>query len=344
MKIEMPFNLFPRDLALDLGTANTLIYAKGLGIMLSEPSMIALSEKGPRVLAVGKRAKDIYGKNPKDVKAIRPLKDGVIADIEATQLMISAFLQRVMRRRCLVRPRIIACVPSGITPVERRAVFDSMIRAGARKVYLIEEPMAAAIGAKLPIEEPIGNMIVDIGGGTTEVAIITSYGVESWDSIRIAGDEMDESIRALIKQKYNLRIGIFDAEKIKMEIGSAVSLAKELKMEVKGKDLRIGLPKVIAITSEGIREALNGPLHAIVDLIRRTLERTAPELAGDIWERGIVLAGGGALIQGLPYYLEREIGVPFRLAEDPLAAIVRGAGRVLEEFTKYRQVCLNHSV
>lgn len=338
-----PFRLFAKDIALDLGTANTLIYLKGLGVVLDEPTMIAISSREAKVLAVGKRAKEIYGKNPKDIQVIRPIKDGSIADIEAAQLMINIFLQKAIQRRCLLRPRIISCVPSGITAVERAAVIDSMRQAGARNIYLIEEPMAAAIGEGLPVDEAVGNMIVNIGGGMTEVAIITSYGVESWDSIRIAGNEMDESIQALFKQKYDLQIGIFDAERVKIGIGSAIPLQEEITMEVRGKSFQESLPRIITTSSGSIREALEGPLHAISDLIRRTLERTAPELAGDIYDRGIVLSGGGGLLRGLDTYLREVIHLPFHVAKDPLTAAVRGAGMVLDEFSQYHRVCTEYN-
>jgi rod shape-determining protein MreB and related proteins len=333
--------MFSNDLAVDLGTANTLVYVRGEGIVLNEPSIVAIHQADHSVLAVGHDAKAMLGRTPGNIVAIRPLKDGVIADFDVTEKMLHYFINKVHRRRTLVRPRIVVGVPSGITQVEKRAVRDSAMQAGAREVYLIEEPMAAAIGAGLPIQEPGGNMIVDIGGGTTEVAVISLAGVVFSRSVRVAGDKMDEAIIQHIKRKYNLLIGERTAELIKITIGSAYPGNEIQTMEIKGRDLVAGVPKIIEITDEEIREALMEPVHQVVESVRIALERTPPELASDIVEKGIVLAGGGALLRNLDVLLREETGLPVTLADDPLTAVVMGAGKVLDELSLLRDVTVD---
>jgi rod shape-determining protein MreB len=330
-----------RDLAIDLGTANTLIYIRGTGIVSNEPSVVAVQQDardGRRVLAVGKEAKAMLGRTPGNIVAIRPMKDGVIADFEITAAMLKYFINSTHNRRRFVRPRIIVGVPSGITEVERRAVREAAESAGAREVYLIEQPIAAAIGAGLPITEPSGNMILDIGGGTCDVAVISLGGIVCSRSVRIAGDKMDEAIIQYIKRKYNLLIGERTGEMIKIGIGTAYSMPEELTMEIKGRDLVAGMPRSLTVTSSEIREALAEPLNGILEAVKVTLERTPPELAGDIADRGIVLAGGGALLRNLDTLLREETGLPVSLAEDPLSAVVIGAGKSLEELDVLRQV------
>ncbi|OFX18433.1 MAG: rod shape-determining protein [Anaeromyxobacter sp. RBG_16_69_14] len=330
-----------RDLAIDLGTANTLIYLRGTGIVSNEPSVVAVQQDardGRRVLAVGKEAKAMLGRTPGNIVAIRPMKDGVIADFEITAAMLRYFINSTHSRRRFVRPRIIVGVPSGITEVERRAVREAAESAGAREVYLIEQPIAAAIGAGLPITEPSGNMILDIGGGTCDVAVISLGGIVCSRSVRIAGDKMDEAIIQYIKRKYNLLIGERTGEMIKIGIGTAYSMPEELTMEIKGRDLVAGMPRSLTVTSSEIREALAEPLNGILEAVKVTLERTPPELAGDIADRGIVLAGGGALLRNLDTLLREETGLPVSLAEDPLSAVVIGAGKSLEELDVLRQV------
>ncbi len=329
------FGLFSNDLAIDLGTANTLIYVKGKGIVLNEPSVVAVrrDERGiKRVLAVGEEAKRMLGRTPGNIMAIRPLKDGVIADFEVTEVMLRYFIRKVHNnRRSLLRPRVVIGVPYGITEVEKRAVRESAESAGARAVYIIEEPMASAIGAGLPIDEATGNMIVDIGGGTTEVAVISLSGVVISNSIRIAGDKMDEAILQYIKRKFNLLIGESTAEQIKIQIGTTYPSGENKKMEVKGRDLVAGVPKTVEITETDVKEALTEPVNAIVEAVKLTLERTPPELAADIVERGIVLAGGGALLRNLDVLLREETGLPVVIAENPLSCVVLGAGKLLDE-------------
>ncbi len=334
--------MFSNDLAVDLGTANTLVYVRGEGIVLNEPSIVAIHQADHSVLAVGHEAKAMLGRTPGNIVAIRPLKDGVIADFDVTEKMLHYFISKVHRRRTLVRPRIVIGVPSGITQVEKRAVRDSAMQAGAREVYLIEEPMAAAIGAGLPIQEPGGNMIVDIGGGTTEVAVISLSGIVYAKSVRIAGDEMDEAIVQYIKKHYNLLVGERRAEEIKMKLGSAYPTGGERRtMEVKGLDLIDGIPKAIVITDEEIREALREPVMTIVETVRTCLERTPPELASDIVDKGIVLAGGGALLRNLDVLLREETGLPIMLADDPLTAVVMGAGRALDEIGLLKAISIS---
>jgi rod shape-determining protein MreB len=330
--------LFSEDIGIDLGTANTLVFVKDRGIVLREPSVVAIQGGTRRVLAVGEEAKQMLGRTPGGIVAIRPMKAGVIADFEITEAMLKYFIRRVHNRRTMVRPRVIIAVPSGITEVEKRAVKDSAMHAGAREVYLIEEPMAAAIGVGLPVQEPAGNMIVDIGGGTTEVALISLAGIVFCRSVRVGGDEMDEFIAQYMKRVYNLMIGERTAEAIKMKIGSAYPLTEELTMEVKGRDLVCGLPKTLTITSEEIREALQEPLSSILDAIRVTLERCPPELVADLVDRGMVMSGGGSLLRGIDLLIAEHTGLPVHRADDPLSAVAEGTGVVLTELNVLRRV------
>ena len=337
------YDLFSNDLAIDLGTANTLIYVKGKGIVSCEPSVVAVQKDARgsrRVLAVGKDAKEMLGRTPGSIVAIRPMKDGVIADFEITEAMLRYFIMKAHNRRTLVRPRIIICVPYGITEVERRAVRESAENASAREVYLIEEPMAAAIGAGLPITEPSGNMIVDIGGGTTEVAVISLAGIVFSKSIKVGGDKMDEAIIMHIKRKYNLLIGERTAENIKVTIGTAFPTEEVMTMEVKGRDLLSGIPKTITINSDEVREALAEPVGAIVDAVRQALEGTPPELAADIVDKGIVLAGGGALLRNIDALLREETGLPVMIAEDAMSSVVLGSGKALDSLSLLKDVAL----
>ena len=343
--------VFSNDLAIDLGTANTLVYLKGKGIVVSEPSVVAVQKDSvgqKKVLAVGTDAKNMLGRTPGSIVAIRPMKDGVIADFDITEEMLRYFIRKIHNRKALVRPRIVICVPSGITQVEKRAVKESAESAGAREVYLIEEPMAAAIGAGLPITEASGNMIVDIGGGTTEVAVISLAGIVYAKSVRVGGDKMDEALTQHLKRKYNLLIGERTAEEIKISIGSAypdsLASAKDGKidtMEVKGRDLVSGIPKTLKIDAQEIREALSETINAIVEAVRIALERTPPELAADIVDKGIVLAGGGALLRNLDTLLREETGLPVVIAEDPLSCVVLGSGKVLDELDLLKQVTIS---
>lgn len=328
--------LFSHDMGIDLGTANTLVYVKGQGIVLSEPSVVAINKNLNTVLAVGNEAKNMIGRTPSQIVAIRPMKDGVIADFEYTEAMLRYFMEKVHNRRRLITPRVAISVPSGITGVEKRAVKESALSAGAKQVSLIEEPMAAAIGAGLPVHEPQGCMIVDIGGGTTEVAVISLGGIVDSKSVRVAGDEMDQAIIQHLKRTYNMMVGERTAENIKIAIGSTFPLQEEMEMQVKGRDQVMGLPKVLTITSEEIREALREPTASIVDAVRVTLERTPPELSADIVDRGVVLAGGGALLRGLDQLLAKETGLHVTVAEDPLTAVVLGTGQYLEELKNFR--------
>jgi rod shape-determining protein MreB len=329
--------LFSNDIGIDLGTANTLVYVKDQGIVLREPSVVAVRSGTSQVLAVGDEAKRMLGRTPGNIVALRPLKDGVIADFEMTESMLRHFITKVHNRKW-VRPRVVIAVPSGITEVEKRAVKESAAHAGAREVYLIEEPMAAAIGVGLPVQDAAGNMIVDIGGGTTEVALISLSGIVFSRSVRVAGDELDEAIAGYMKRAYNLMIGERTAEEIKIKIGSAYPIDKETSMEVKGRDLVAGLPKTLAITSQEVREALLEPIATIVESVRVTLERCPPELSADLVDRGLVLAGGGALLRGLDRLLQEETGLPVHIAEDPLSAVAEGTGRALSEIKFLRQV------
>lgn len=332
------FGYFSSDIGIDLGTANTLVYVKEKGIVLREPSVVAIQAGSNRVLAVGEEAKKMLGRTPGSIIAIRPLRSGVIADFEITEAMLRYFIRKVHDRNKMLRPRVIIAVPSGITEVEKRAVKDSATHAGAREVYLIEEPMAAAIGVGLPVQEPAGNMIVDIGGGTTEVALISLAGVVFSRSVRVGGDEMDEAIIHYMKRVYNLAIGERTAEEIKISIGSAHGWDEEVTMEVKGRDLVAGLPKTLSVTSEEIREALAEPVATIVDTIRITLERCPPELSADLVDRGLILAGGGALLHGMDKLVAEETGLPVHLADDPLSAVAEGTGVVLHELDFLRKV------
>lgn len=332
--------MFSNDLAIDLGTANTLIYIKERGIVLREPSVVAIHSHSKQILAVGAEAKQMLGRAPSNIIPIRPMKDGVIANFEVTEAMIRHFILKVHNRKGLVHPRIIIAVPSGITQVEMRAVRDSALSAGAREVFLVEEPMAAAVGVDLPVREPTGNMIIDIGGGTTEVAIISMSGIVYSKSVRVAGDEMDEAIVNYIKRKYNLLIGERTAEEIKINIGSAYPLEKRLTMEVKGRDLVAGIPKTLLISDEEIRESLSETIGTIVEAIKIALERTPPELAADIVDKGVVVAGGGSMIKGLDSLLREATGLPITLAEDPLSAVVLGTGKIMDDTNLLNKVAL----
>ncbi|CDZ23392.1 Rod shape-determining protein MreB [[Clostridium] cellulosi] len=325
--------MFSRDIGIDLGTANTLIYMKGKGIVLREPSVVAVDVKNDCVLAVGNEAKQMIGRTPGSIKAIRPLKDGVIADFDITSNMLKQFIRKVVSGGVFSKPRIIICIPSGVTEVEKRAVDEAAFQAGSKDTYLIEEPMAAAIGAGLPVEEATGSMVVDIGGGTAEVAVISLGGIVTSRSVRVAGDEFDDAIINYIKKKYNLLIGERTAEEIKISIGSAYPYPDEGEMEIKGRNLLDGLPSNIKITSEEIREALSDPVAAIVDAIRSTLELTPPELSADIIDRGIMLTGGGALLRGLDQLIANETGIPVNVAESPLDCVVEGTGKLLDDMT-----------
>ena len=343
MLLDRVYGLFSHDLAIDLGTANTLVYVKGQGIICSEPSVVAVHKGGKgvdKVLAVGAQAKEMLGRTPGSIFAIRPIKDGVIADFEITEAMLRYFIRKAHNRKTLIRPRIIICVPPCITAVEKRAVRESALSAGAREVYLIEEPMAAAIGAGLSITEPSGNMIVDIGGGTTDVAVISLSGIVISRSIRVGGDKMDEVIINYVKKKYNLLIGERTSEMIKMTIGTAYPTEENRTMEIKGRDLIAGIPKTIEIKSEEVREALAEPINAIVETVRQTLERTPPELAADIADKGIVLVGGGSLLANLDVLLREETQLPVMLAEDPFTAVAYGAGKALDNADLLRDVAI----
>ena len=343
MLLDPILGWFSNDLAIDLGTANTLVYARGRGIVVSEPSVVAVVKDGrgaDRVRAVGREAKDMLGRTPGNIVAIRPMKDGVIADFEVTEAMLRYFIARVHNRSTLVRPRIVIAVPSGITEVEKRAVRESAMSAGAREVYLIEEPMAAAIGAGLPVTEPSGNMIIDIGGGTTEVAVISLSGIVYSNSTRVGGDKMDEAVIDYIKRKYNMLIGERSAEEIKIQIGTAYPSDESRSMEVKGRDLVAGVPKTLTVKSEEVREALQGPINAVVDAVKVALERTPPELAADIVDKGIVMTGGGSLLRNLDILLRDETGLPVMLAEDPLTAVALGTGRCLDEIRLLKDVTI----
>ncbi|TDI12132.1 MAG: rod shape-determining protein [Acidobacteria bacterium] len=334
-------SMFSNDLAIDLGTANTLVFAKGKGIVVREPSIVAVNQKTGKVEAVGREAKEMLGRTPGNIAAIRPMKDGVIADFEHTEKMLDYFIKRAHNRRLGVRPRIVIGIPSGITQVEKRAVKDSGYRAKATKVYLVEQSMVAAIGSGLPIAEPIGNMIIDVGGGTTDVAVISMAGIVYSRSVRVAGNEMDEAIIQYIKRKYNLLIGERTAEAVKIQIGSAFPLEEELTMEIKGRDLIEGIPKTLVISDEEIRESLGETVSVIIDATRTALEQTPPELSADIVDKGIVLTGGGSLLKNLDKRLREETGLPVSMADDPLASVVLGTGRLLTDFDLLRKISID---
>lgn len=334
--------IFAKDLGIDLGTANTLVHLRGKGIILREPSVVAIQRDSGQVLAVGDEAKDMIGRTPGNITAIRPMKDGVIADFDVTQSMLRHFITKALKKRSFIfRPRVIVSVPSGVTAVEERAVREAALQAGAKEAYLIEEPMAAAIGAGLPVHEPTGNMIVDIGGGTTEVAVISLGGIVNSKSIRIAGDEMDDAIVQHLKKYYNLLIGERTAEDIKMKLGSAVWDGQRETYDVRGRDLVTGLPKTVEITAEEIQKALSEPVGAIIEAIKVCLEKTPPELAADIMDRGIVMAGGGSLLRSLDRVVAEETGMPVHIAEEPLSAVALGTGKVLENIDVLKRVLIN---
>jgi rod shape-determining protein MreB len=339
--IEYVRGLFSNDMGIDLGTATTLVFVKGEGVVLCEPSVVAIEKGTNHVLAVGDEAKRMLGRTPGNILAIRPMRDGVISDFEITEAMLRYFIRKVQKRKVLFGPRLIVAIPSGITEVERRAVRDSAVRAGAREIFLVEEPMAAAIGVGLPIQEPTANMIVDVGGGTTEIAIISLAGIVFSQSIRIGGDEMDSAIIEYIKKNYNLLIGERSSEDIKIKIGSAYPLEEELSLEVKGRDLVAGLPKMVTITSEEVRDALKEPVRSILDIVKVSLERIPPELAADLIERGVVMAGGGSLLRGLDRLIAEETGLPVHIADDPMTAVALGTGKALNEIKYLRRVMVN---
>jgi len=343
--LDVVKSLFSTDLAIDLGTANTLVYVKGKGVVSNEPSVVAVY-RDPRgnqkILAIGEEAKDMLGRTPGNIIPIRPMKEGVIADFEVTEQMLRHFIFKAHNRRTFVRPRVVVCVPSGITPVERRAVKESAESAGAREVYLVEEPMAAAIGAGLPITEASGNMIVDIGGGTTEVAVISMSGIVTSNSIRVAGDKMDDAIIQYVKRRYNLFIGERTAEQVKISLGNAFPAEGNTDtMEIKGRDLVSGIPKILEMTASEVKEALTEPLNNIVDVVRITLERTPPELASDIVDKGIVMTGGGALLKNIDVLLRNALNLPITVVDDPLSTVVLGSGRLLDDRDLLREVALS---
>ncbi len=332
------FDFISNDIGIDLGTANTLIYVKGREIVLNEPSVVAIDQSTKKVVAVGSQAKEMLGRTPEGILAIRPLKDGVIADFEMTELLLSNFIRRVIKHRYLMKPRIVISVPSGITEVEKRAVRDSAENAGAREVYLIQEPMAAAIGVGLPVDQPSGSMVIDIGGGTSEIAVIALSGIVNNISIRIGGDEMDEAIMLHLKRNFNLLIGERTAENIKIKIGTAYQEDEETSLEIKGRYLMNGIPKTLTISSEHIRKALSEPVNAIVEAVKQALEQTPPELASDILDRGIIITGGGALLKGMDKRLREETNLAVNVAEDPLTCVVKGTGIVLDNMSRYSKV------
>ena len=343
--LDVVRNLFSTDLAIDLGTANTLVYVKGKGIVSNEPSIVAVY-RDPRgnqkILAIGEEAKSMLGRTPGNIIPIRPMKDGVIADFEVTEQMLRHFIFKAHNRRTFVRPRVVVCVPSGVTPVERRAVKESALSAGAREVFLIEEPMAAAIGAGLPIREATGNMVLDIGGGTTEVAVISMGGIVTTNSIRVAGDKMDDAIVQYVKRRYNLFIGERTAEQVKITLGNAFPADEDgASMEVKGRDVVSGIPKTLELTADEVKEALTEPLNSILDVVRITLERTPPELASDIVDKGIVMTGGGALLKNIDVLLRNAVNLPITIVDDPLSTVVMGSGKLLDDNDLLREVALS---
>jgi len=332
------FDFLSNDIGIDLGTANTLVCVRNQGIVLNEPSVVAIEKSTDKILAIGSAAKEMIGRTPGGIEAIRPLKDGVIADFEMSEKLIADFIRRVVKHKYLMKPRVVICVPSGITEVEKRAVRDSAENAGAREVYLIQEPMAAAIGVGLMVDQPTGIMIIDIGGGTTEIAVIALNGIVTCTSIRVAGDELNEAIISYLKKNYNLLIGELSAEDIKIKIGSAFAMEEELSMDIKGRDLVAGVPKKLTISSVQIREAISETLDIIVEAVRQALEQTPEQLSSDIYERGIILTGGGALLRGLDKRFRQETNLPVNIAEDPLTCVVRGTGKVLEDVNQYNKV------
>jgi len=336
-------NFFANDVAIDLGTANTLVFVKGSGIVLNEPSVVAVDQTTKKVYAVGLEAKAMLGKTPDHITAVRPMKDGVIADFQITEMMLREFIRKSQKKKLFMRPRIVIAVPSGITEVEKRAVRDSAEHAGAREVFLIAEPIAAAIGVGLPVDKPSGNMIIDIGGGTTEIAVIALDGIVANSSIRVGGDELDEAIVSYVKRSYNLLIGEQTAEQIKIKIGAATKVDPQLEMEVKGRDLVAGIPKNVKLTSDEIREAIAEPISQIVDALKNALEQTPPELAADIVDRGIVMTGGGAMLRGLDKLLKEETNLPINVVDDPLLCVVLGAGRVLDDLHMYERILMHGS-
>lgn len=331
---------FSRDMGVDLGTANTLVFIKGKGIIMREPSVVALRTGNNEVLAVGEEAKNMIGRTPGNIVAVRPMRNGVIADFDVTQSMLRYFITKAHKRTRLVRPRIIVCVPSGVTEVEKRAVLDAAQQAGARKAFLIEEPMAAAIGAELPVNDPVGSMIVDIGGGTTEVAVISLGGIVSSESIRIGGDEMDEAIVQYVKKEYNVMIGERTAEKLKTDVASAFEIEENRSKEIRGRDLVSGLPRNIEISTQEVRNAIREPVSNILDAVKITLEKTPPELSSDIMDFGIILTGGGALLKGMDRLISDETEIPVHLADDPLDCVVKGTGKALEEIESLQNVLI----
>ncbi|NLI69790.1 MAG: rod shape-determining protein [Firmicutes bacterium] len=336
----MIFGSFSRDMGIDLGTANTLVYVKGKGIVLREPSVVAIRKDNNSILAVGEEARLMIGRTPGNIVAIRPMRDGVIADFDITQAMLRHFIGKAYRRRSILKPQVVVCVPSGVTEVEKRAVLDATHQAGAREAFLIEEPMAAAIGAGLPVDEPTGSMIVDIGGGTSEVAVISLGGIVTSMSVRVGGDEMDEAVIQFVRKQYNLMIGERTAEEVKIRVGTAYDREEDLKMDVRGRDMVSGLPRTLSISSAEVKEALAEPVEAILDAIRITLEKTPPELAADIMDKGVVMAGGGAFLHGFDQLVSEETGMPIFVAEDPGDCAVLGAGKALSELDLLRRISM----
>jgi len=336
--------LMSNDIAIDLGTANTLVYRKGVGIVIDEPSVVAISTDNKKIIAIGKDAKDMLGKNPDEVKVIKPMKDGVIADFQVTEQMLRNLILRAQKKRLLIKPRVLVCVPSGITEVEKRAVRDSALHAGAREVHLVSEPVAAAIGADLPIQKPQGNLVMDIGGGTTEIAVISLSHIVVHSSIRVGGDKMDQAIVNYLRKKKNIFVGIQTAEKIKMGVGSAYVLEDELRMEVRGRDIITGYPITVEVTSEEIRESLAETVSLMVDAVKRLFEKTAPELAADIAERGIILTGGGAQLKGLDKKLQEAVDLPVHVMTAPLLCVLKGCGAVLDNLDTYKEVLIKKIV
>jgi rod shape-determining protein MreB len=337
------FNLsdfFTNDIAIDLGTANTLVYRKGCGIVIDEPSVVAVSNETKKILAIGEPAKEMLGKNPQEVRVIKPLKDGVIADFQITELMLKNLILRAQKKRLLIKPRVIVSVPSGITEVEKRAVRDSVLHAGAREVHLVSEPIAAAIGAELPIEKPFGNLVMDIGGGTSEIAVISLSHIVIHNSIRVGGDKMDSDVINFLRKKNNLFVGLLTAERIKNEIGSAYPLDEELTMDVSGRDIITGYPVTVKITSEDIREAISETIATMIDAVKRLFEKTAPELSADIAMRGIILTGGGAKLRGLDRKIMEAVDLPVHVVTEPLTCVVKGSGMILDNLERYRNVLI----